>query len=89
MPLNKRDAATRNMVLVLGKSRVVIVAKELSGRWTMYGKDAGLWLTAGSGSSGVAGGDRNGYNLTFTGEQREPVLEVSSGAAATLETPGS
>lgn len=88
MPLNKRDAATRNLVLVLAKARVLVVTKELSGRWTMYGREAGLWLTEGAGTSGVAGGDRNGYNLTFAGEQREPVLEVSSAVGLDLETPG-
>jgi hypothetical protein len=89
MPLNKRDAATRNLVLVLAKARVLIVTKELSGRYTMYGREAGLWLTTGDGTSGIAGGDRNGYNLTFAGEQREPVLEVASAVGLALETPGS
>jgi hypothetical protein len=88
MALNKRDAATRNIILVLGKARVIIVARELSGRWTMYGKDNGLWLTTGEGTSGIAGGDRNGYNLTFAGEQREPVLEVTNAVGLVLQTPG-
>jgi|688.fasta_scaffold32185_7 hypothetical protein len=88
MALNKRDAATRNIILVLGKARVIIVARELSGRWTMYGKDNGLWLTTGEGTSGIAGGDRNGYNLTFAGEQREPVLEVTNAVGLALQTPG-
>lgn len=87
-PLNKRDAATRNQVLVLAKARVIIVIKEMSGRYTMYGRDFGLWLNAPEGTSGIAGGDRNGYNLTFTGPQREPILEVSSAVGLALQTPG-
>ena len=87
-PMNKRDAATRNLVLVLAKARILIVTKELSGRWTMYGREAGLWLTEGQGTSGIAGGDRNGYSLTFAGEQREPVLEVTGTVGAALQTPG-
>jgi hypothetical protein len=86
-PINKRDATIRNYVFALAKTRVVIVLKEMSGRYTMYGKDFGLWLNAPEGTSGVAGGDRNGYNLTFTGPQREPVLEVNSATGATLTTP--
>jgi hypothetical protein len=54
----------------------------------MYGKDNGLWLTTGEGTSGIAGGDRNGYNLTFAGEQREPVLEVTNAVGLALQTPG-
>ena len=86
-PINKRDATIRNYVFNLAKTRVVIVLKEMSGRYTMYGRDFGLWLNAPEGTSGVAGGDRNGYNLTFTGAQREPVLEVDATVAGTLTTP--
>mgnify|MGYP000216909250 CR=1 FL=1 len=87
-PLNKRDATTRNIIAVLSKSRVIIVVKDMNGRYTMYGKDFGLWGNSHAGTSGVAGGDRNGYNVTFTGPQREPVLEVNSATGAALQTPG-
>jgi len=87
-PINKRDATTRNQVLVLAKSRVIIVMKELTGRYTMYGKDTGLWMNTAEGTSGVAAGDRNGYNLTFTGVQFEPVLQVETSVGEDLETAG-
>jgi hypothetical protein len=89
LPLNKRDAATRNIIMALFRvGRVLIVVKEMTGRYTMYGKDFGLWLTAPEGSTGVTGTDRNGYNLTFEGQQREAVLEVNSTVGAALETEG-
>ena len=88
LPLNKRDAATRNLILVLAKARVMIVTKDMNGKYTMYGRDFGLWLTTAPGSSGIAGGDRNGYILTFSGPQREPVLQVENSVGEDLETPG-
>lgn len=87
-PINKRDATTRNQVFALAKSRVVIVMEELTGRYTMYGKDTGLWMSGGEGTSGVAAGDRNGYNLIFSGVQFSPILQVDSTVAAALETTG-
>lgn len=87
-PINKRDATTRNIVLTISRSRVIIVVKDMNGRYTMYGRDFGLWCLAPAGTSGIKGGDRNGYNLTFSGEQREPVLEVTSAVGLALETPG-
>lgn len=83
-PINSRNATIRNYVFALAKTRVIIVMKEMSGRYTMYGRDFGLWLNTGEGTSGVAGGDRNGYNLTFIGVQREPVLEVQAAVGETL-----
>jgi hypothetical protein len=88
IPLNKRDATVRNMVKTLAKARTVIVTKEMNGNYMMYGWDNGLWLNSGEGTSGVAGTDRNGYNLTFSGQQREPALQVNAAMAAALETPG-
>lgn len=88
LPLNKRDATIRNMVKTLAQTRVVIVSKESNGNYMMYGWENGLYLNSTTGTSGVAGTDRNGYNLTFSGEQREPVLQVNSVVAAALQTLG-
>jgi hypothetical protein len=88
-PINKRDATIRNYVLALAKSRVMIVAEELNGEYKLYGKEFGMYLSDGSeGTSGVAPGDRNGYNLSFSGIQFSPVLQVNDATFATLETPG-
>lgn len=87
-PINLRNSTIRNFVFALAKTRVIIVLKEMSGRYTMYGKDFGLWLTTGEGTSGLAAGDRNGYNLTFVGVQREPILQVNTATGEALLTPG-
>jgi hypothetical protein len=39
----------------------------------------GLDLTTGVGGSGVAAADLNGYTMTFTGMEANPMVNVSSG----------
>jgi hypothetical protein len=87
-PINKRDATIRNTIITLSQSRMVIVLKEKTGRFFLYGWEDGLWLNTPAGSSGVAGKDRSGWELSFEGSQREPAYEVSPTVAALLETPG-
>ena len=88
-PLNKRDAATRNLVTTLAKNRLTIVTKEMDGTFRMFGKEFGLFLDSTEAGSGTAAGDRNGYNLTLTSVERDDFLVVSAAVGAALETPGS
>jgi hypothetical protein len=88
LPLNKRDATTRNLILTLFKNKCIIVTKEKTGKYMIYGKDNGMWLNASTGGSGVASGDRAGYEVTFTAEEKEPAMEVNSTVGLALETAG-
>lgn len=88
LPLNKRDATTRNLILTLFKNRVIIVTLEKTGKYMIFGKDNGMWLNASTGGSGVASGDRAGYEVTFTAEEKEPAMEVNSTVGLALETAG-
>ena len=88
LPLNKRDANTRNLVTTLAKNRLTFVTKEMDGTYRMFGKEFGLLLDSSEGGSGTAAGDRNGFLLTFTSVEREDFLVVSGAVAAALETPG-
>ena len=54
----------------------------------IFGKDNGMWLNASTGGSGVASGDRAGYEVTFTAEEKEPAMEVNSTVGLALETAG-
>lgn len=87
--LNKLQANTRNEILLLAKNLLVAVAKDNNGKYWYLGKTRGLDLTAGSGTTGTAEGDRSGYSLTFAGAEAELAPEVNSIVAAALETPGS
>lgn len=68
LTFNKKDAAIRNEVQLLADSETVIVLTDCNGYNELYGGqcDKGLYMTAGTAPSGVAGADLNGYVLTFT-----------------------
>ena len=88
-PINKRDATTRNIVTTLAKNKVVAVTLDKDGTYRMYGKGAGLYLVASTGTSGAAAGDAQGYMLKFEGSEKEDFFEVTNGVGIVLTTPGS
>ncbi len=87
--LNKLQANTRNEILLLAKNLLVAVAKDNNGKYWYFGLTRGLDITAGSGQTGTAEGDRSGYTLTFTGKEPELAPEVNSTVAGQLQTAGS
>jgi hypothetical protein len=50
----------------------------------LLGSLNGLELSAGTGQSGTAFGDRNGFDVTFTGMEEQPMREVQSSIIAAL-----
>lgn len=86
--INKRQATTRNEIMLLAKNNVVIVAVENTGKAFLYGRVNGCQLATGEAPTGTAWADRNGYTLTFTAQETELAPEVNSAAVALLETPG-
>lgn len=86
--LNKMQANTRNELLLLGKNNLIAVVQDSNGKYWYAGRENGLDLTGGESATGVAAGDRNGYTLTFTAQERELAPEVDDSIIASLETPG-
>lgn len=84
--INKQNVAMRNEILLLAKNRLVIVTVDNNDTYRLYGWDQGLRLNEGSAATGTAWGDRNGYTLTFSGNQRELALFVQSSVLDTLQT---
>ena len=82
--LNKLQAASRNEILLLAKNNLVAIAEDRNGKYWLLGKDGGLDITGGTAASGVATGDRNGYELTFSGQEGALAPEVSAGIIAGL-----
>ena len=82
--LNKLQANTRNEILLLAQNSLVAIAEDRNGKYWMLGKLGGLDLTAGTSASGVATGDRSGYELTFSGQEKALAPEVSSAIIAAL-----
>ena len=69
--LNKLQVNTRNEILLLAKNRLVALVQDNNNKTWVLGIDNGLDLTGGGSGSGTAFGDRNGYTLTFTGNEKE------------------
>lgn len=84
--LNKLQANTRNEILLLAKNTLMAVVQDSNDKYWLLGRYRGLDVTGGTAVSGTAQGDRNGYTLTFTGQEKELSPEVNSGIIAGLTT---
>ena len=82
--LNKLQANTRNEILLLAKNNLLAVVQDGNDKYWLLGKVNGADLTGGNGATGTAFGDRNGYTLTFTGNEPALAPEVSSSIIAGL-----
>jgi hypothetical protein len=82
--LNKMTAALRNQLRLLGQNRLMAIVLDRNGVYWLLGSLNGLELSAGTGQSGTAFGDRNGFDVTFTGMEEQPMREVQSSIIAAL-----
>ena len=87
-PINSRNASIRNIITTLAKNRLTFVTLDMDGVYRMYGKSFGLFLDSTESGSGTAPGDRQGSMLTFTSQETDDFLVVSSSVAANLEVAG-
>lgn len=86
--INKQQVNMRNEIMLLAVNRLVFVIKDNNVTYRLYGREYGLKLTTGSATTGTALGDRNGYSLTFTGQEIALAPFVDPAVIATLQTPG-
>ena len=78
MIFNKMEASKRNQLLLMAEATsMVVVAKDNNGKYWSIGLERGAYMTAGTSTSGVAYGDRNGYELTISGMEAKPTFEVT------------
>ena len=87
----KLQSSTRNQVKVLAQNpnlKVIVETNNGSvdgvGRYWLLGEDRGMQLLSGTGATGTAFGDLNGYSLTFTGQEPNPASEISGSLAGAL-----
>ena len=67
MIFNKMEASKRDQILLLSQNNeMVVVFKDNNGKYFSVGVERGAYMTAGTSVSGVAYGDRNGYELTIS-----------------------
>ena len=86
--INKRQVSVRNEILLLAKNHVNVVAVDNIGNAWLFGRVNGVMLNAGTAPTGTAWGDRNGYTLTFSGNEVELAPQVSSGLITNLTVAG-
>jgi len=83
--LHGLSAADQNEIKLLAQNRLVIFV-QFNSRLATAGNDVifclgaenGMELTTGTGVTGAAFGDMNGYTLTFSGMERYPAMEVAN-----------
>ncbi len=87
----KLQSATRNKVKVLAQNPDLKIVVETNngatdgvGQFFLIGEDTGAQLVTGTGASGTAFGDLNGYTLTFTSQEPEPASEIDGFGIAIL-----
>lgn len=66
---NKMKSTTSALVDSLVKSSIVAIVEDKNGEAFLLGRTLGLDLSGGTIGSGTASGDRNGYELQFSGEE--------------------
>jgi len=87
----KLQSSTRNQVKVLAQNPNLKVIVETNngtvdgvGRYWLLGQDRGMQLLSGTGATGTAFGDLNGYSLTFTGQEPNPASEISGSLSGAM-----
>ena len=79
MVFNRLEASKRDQLLLMAQSTsMVIVAKDGNGKYWSVGVEKGAFMVSGSATSGVAYGDRSGYEIVLGGLEASPIFEVSS-----------
>ena len=82
----KYDQDKRNQVKILSQNDAIqIIAIDQNDVQYYLGQVNGMYLSGGSAATGTALGDRNGFELTFTGQEQEPA-RVISGTLASVFT---
>lgn len=72
--INKLNSDLYNTLKALAQSRLVIFVLDNNNRWWLLGAKNGMLLTAGTAGTGASFSDRNGYELTFTAMENDPVF---------------
>lgn len=81
----KLQQAIRNQIRLLAQNTNLKVFVETNDGSIFYlGEDFGMYLSAGTGESGTAFGDRNGYSITLQGLEKDPARELAGSLQSTL-----
>lgn len=81
---NKYSAALRDRVLLLMQARTRVIVKFVSGSYFLMGKSFGCDGQTGTGTSGKAFTEGNGWTITLRATEIAPADAISSGAVAAI-----
>lgn len=88
LTITRREKTKRDTLLLLGKFRdLVAIVQDQNDTYWYLGETNGLNLTEKNFETGTAKTDRNGWVLTFVGEEPEDANEVSAAAVALVINP--
>jgi len=89
MILNDNQQATRNQLVLQGQNDLICIAEMASGDFEMLGAVNGLTMETAEHASGTVKADRNGYTITYVGEEDELAYKVDPTIIAALLIPAS
>lgn len=76
--LNQMQASTRDqLALMMQATTMLVVAKDSNGKYWSIGLERGAYGVTATSTSGVAYQDRNGYEISIEGMEKNPIFEVS------------
>lgn len=85
--LYKYDQDKRNQLLLLGQNdQIQIIAQDQNDVFYYLGQENGMFLSGGSAATGTAFGDRNGFELIFSGAESAPANVINVASASALSS---
>lgn len=84
MAINGLTPALTQELRLLAQNRLIGIAKFRDGQSFAFGLDYGLMKSAQASKSGLAFGDRNGYEMTFSGNEANDIKLVSTSVITAL-----
>ena len=86
--VNNLNSQLRNEIILLAKNRLMVAVEDANGKFWLFGRNIGLFVSTATLGTGTNPADRNGADIEFTGAEPEPMIEIDSATAGLLQTPG-
>ena len=81
----KLEQYKRNIIKTLAQSfRLAVIFEDNNGSYFLLGEEYGMFVSAGSNVTGLALGDRQGYNLTLQALEQLPMNELNAPIASVV-----
>lgn len=81
---HKMDTSKRLEISALAIGNMAMIVKDANGKYWFLGKDEPVTMDSGTSQTGVAKGDKNGYDVVLACEGREEPWEVTAAAMQSI-----